>query len=104
MAQYGRRGTTNSGLAGRDANRFQHAISLHDDDRHSHAIELSVETQQKRKTRHKMMEEKAHETTSKHLQGRSARRDSAEDFSRLNALLFTAMAWIFIPAYCFAVP
>ena len=33
-----------------------------------------------------------------------ARRDSAEDFSRLNALLFTAMAWIFIPAYCFAIP
>ena len=27
-----------------------------------------------------------------------ARRDSAEDFSRLNALLFTAVAWIFIPA------
>ena len=24
--------------------------------------------------------------------------------SRLNALLFTAMAWIFIPAYCFAIP
>ena len=33
-----------------------------------------------------------------------ARHDSAEDFSRLDALLFTAMAWIFIPAYCFAVP
>ena len=33
-----------------------------------------------------------------------ARRDSAEDFSRLNALLFTAMAWILIPAHCFAVP
>ncbi len=33
-----------------------------------------------------------------------ARRDSAEDFSRLNALLCTAMGWIFIPAYCFAVP
>ena len=32
-----------------------------------------------------------------------ARRDSAEDFSRLNALLlFTATAWIFIPAYCSA--
>ena len=31
-----------------------------------------------------------------------ARRDSAEDFSRLDALLFTAMGWIFIPAYCFA--
>ena len=31
----------------------------------------------------------------------SARQDSAEDFSRLNALLFTAVAWIFIPAYCF---
>ena len=35
---------------------------------------------------------------------RQARQDSAEDFSRLNALLFTAMAWIFIPAYCFAIP
>ena len=34
----------------------------------------------------------------------TARQDSAEDFSRLNALLFTAMGWIFIPAYCFAVP
>ena len=33
-----------------------------------------------------------------------ARHDSAEDFSRLDALLFTAMAWIFIPAYCFALP
>ena len=33
-----------------------------------------------------------------------ARHDSAEDFSRLDALLFTAMAWIFIPAYCFARP
>ena len=33
-----------------------------------------------------------------------ARHDSAEDFSRLDALLFTAMAWIFIPAYCFAIP
>ena len=33
-----------------------------------------------------------------------ARDDSAEDFSRLNALLFTATAWIFIPTYCFAVP
>ena len=32
-----------------------------------------------------------------------ARQDSAEDFSRLNALLFTAMAWIFIPACCFAI-
>ena len=31
-------------------------------------------------------------------------RDSAEDFSRLNALLFTATDWIFIPAYCFALP
>ena len=28
----------------------------------------------------------------------------AEDFSRLDALLFTAMAWIFIPAHCFALP
>ena len=33
-----------------------------------------------------------------------ARHDSADDFSRLNALLFTAMDWIFIPAYCFAIP
>ena len=33
-----------------------------------------------------------------------ARHDSAEDFSRLNAILFTAMASIFIPAYCFAIP
>ena len=33
-----------------------------------------------------------------------ARRDSAEHFSRLNALLFTAVACIFIPAYCFAIP
>ena len=33
-----------------------------------------------------------------------ARRDSAEDFSRLGALLFTATTWIFIRAYCFAVP
>ena len=33
----------------------------------------------------------------------TARRDSAEDFSRLDALIFTAMAWIFIPAYCFAI-
>ena len=30
--------------------------------------------------------------------------DSAEDFSRLNALLCTAMGWILIPAYCFAIP
>ena len=36
--------------------------------------------------------------------GRPARRDSAKDFSRLNALCFTAMGWILIPAYCFAVP
>ena len=27
-----------------------------------------------------------------------------EHFSRLDALLFTATTWIFIPAYCFAVP
>ncbi len=33
-----------------------------------------------------------------------ARRDSAEDFSRLNALLCTAMGRILIPAYCFAIP
>ena len=30
--------------------------------------------------------------------------DSAEDFCRLKAPCCTAMAWIFIPAYCFAVP
>ena len=36
------------------------------------------------------------------LEADYARRDSAEHFSRLNAPLFTAMAWIFIPAYCFA--
>ena len=35
---------------------------------------------------------------------RIARQVSAEDFSRLGALFFTAMAWIFIPAYCFALP
>ena len=29
---------------------------------------------------------------------------SAEHFSRLGALLFTAMAWIFIPAHCCAIP
>ena len=29
---------------------------------------------------------------------------SAEDFSRLNALLCTATDWIFIPTHCFAVP
>ena len=33
-----------------------------------------------------------------------ARQDSAEDISRLNVQRCTAMAWIFIPAYCFAVP
>ena len=33
-----------------------------------------------------------------------ARRDSAEDFSRLGALLCTATDWIFIPAHCFAIP
>ena len=32
----------------------------------------------------------------------AARQDSAEDFSRLNALLCTAMDRILIPAYCFA--
>ena len=32
------------------------------------------------------------------------RRDSAEDFSRLGALLCTATDWIFIPAHCFAIP
>ena len=34
----------------------------------------------------------------------TARQDSAEHFSRLDAQLFTAMAWIFIPTYCFAIP
>ena len=34
-----------------------------------------------------------------------ARHDSAEDFCRLDALLFSSiMAWIFIPARCFAIP
>ena len=33
-----------------------------------------------------------------------ARQGSAEHFSRLNARCCTAMAWIFIPVYCFAVP
>ena len=36
--------------------------------------------------------------------GIPARQDSAEDFSRLNALLCTATDWIFIPAYCSALP
>ena len=31
-----------------------------------------------------------------------ARQDSAEDFSRLNALRCTAMDWVLILAYCFA--
>ena len=30
--------------------------------------------------------------------------DSAEHCSRLDALHFTAMDWIFIPAHCFALP
>ena len=34
----------------------------------------------------------------------TARYDPAQHFSRLNALLFTAMASIFIPTYCFAIP
>ena len=33
-----------------------------------------------------------------------ARRDSAEDFSRLSALPCTTMDWIFIPVHCFALP
>ena len=33
-----------------------------------------------------------------------ARQDSAEHFSRLDALLFTAVAWMFIPAHCSAAP
>ena len=33
----------------------------------------------------------------------TARHDSAEHFSRVGALLFTATGWIFIPAYCFAI-
>ena len=32
----------------------------------------------------------------------TARQDFAEDFSRLKPC--TAMAWIFIPAHCFAIP
>ena len=39
-----------------------------------------------------------------HESGSHARRDSAERFSRLDALLYPAIAWIFIPAYCFAIP
>ena len=38
------------------------------------------------------------------VNGNDARQDSAEHFCRLGALLFTATAWIFIPAYCFALP
>ena len=34
----------------------------------------------------------------------TARQGSAEHVSRLKALHCTAMAWIFIPAYCFAIP
>ena len=33
-----------------------------------------------------------------------ARRDSAEDFSRLKARRCTAMDWILIPACCFVLP
>ena len=33
-----------------------------------------------------------------------ARRDSAEDFSRLNAPALHSHGRIFIPAYCFAIP
>ena len=33
-----------------------------------------------------------------------ARRDSAEHISRLKARRWTAMDWVFIPAYCFAIP
>ena len=33
-----------------------------------------------------------------------ARHDSAEDFCRLKARRCTVMAWIFILAYCFAIP
>ena len=33
-----------------------------------------------------------------------ARHDAAEDFSRLDALFFTARDWILICAYCFAIP
>ena len=32
-----------------------------------------------------------------------AHHDSAEDFFRLKAARCTAMAWVFIPAYCFAI-
>ena len=33
-----------------------------------------------------------------------ARHDSAEHFSRKKVQHCTAMGWIFIPAYCFAIP
>ena len=39
-----------------------------------------------------------------HVAAHEARRDSAEDFSRLDAVLCAAVARIFIPAYCFATP
>ena len=39
-----------------------------------------------------------------HMMMGKARQYSAEDVCRLDALLFTAVAWIFIPAHCFAVP
>ena len=48
--------------------------------------------------------EKTYEAGAMKSAGIMARQDSAEDFSRLDALLFTAMARIFIPAYCFALP
>ena len=34
----------------------------------------------------------------------TARHDSAEDFCRLKAPCCIAMGWIFIPAYCVAIP
>ena len=38
------------------------------------------------------------------LARRDCLRSTFLDYSRLDALLFTATAWIFIPAYCFVVP
>ena len=61
----------------------------------------------KPRAKHKASASAQKRQRSRRLAGRApkARRDlSADDFSRLNALLFTAMAWMFIPAHCFAVP
>ena len=43
-------------------------------------------------------------TTAVSLAAGNARHDSAEDFCRLKARRYTAMDWIFILAYCFAIP